>query len=304
MMRNLQMLDYLLAQKNFVTLKEYVDFLNELPETLAEIKHLSDNIARSGHTMLPPPNAEALIETAMVNATHWRTITADVPVLGNVTAQTFEETYGFTQEFRQRTAGVSPKSPVSELDATQFSVVKSRDWYLPPPADVIDVMRELWSRLERCKSGVSRFKEIVRSVGETIHSIFVRFIESIGLPLCQCHDPIPKIEAYYSQGRIGLPGMQFDPSRPYSQQERLGMAREHLARLSELYRRTTGAVNNLSDFCYRLTYILGEAQRDLQTNHPGQTVARANSSLRLVDFSLAEVKAMSDQLLQTMNAVK
>ncbi|WLI11869.1 MULTISPECIES: hypothetical protein [Pseudomonas] len=82
------------------------------------------------------------------------------------------------------------------------------------------------------------------------------------------------------------------------------MAREHLARLSGLYRRTTGVVNNLSDFCYRLTYILGEAQRYLQINHSGQTLGRASSSLRLVDFSLAEVKAMSDQILRTLNAVK
>jgi len=293
------MLDYLLAEKNFVSLKQYIDFLNELPGVLTEIKRLSDNIERSGHFMLQPPNAQILGQAAMANAISWRAITCVVPQLGKLTARVVKDIDSFSQEFRLM-AGDKAKGrlPLSAIDPGQFSVVKSPEWGAAPRNNLIDVMRELYSRLERCQQTVAQFKATVRNVGESIHSIFVRFIESLSLPICTCHGKDMKIEVYYGQGRIGLPGMQFDPDQNYSEQQRLEMAREHVQRLIGLYRRTSSAVNNLSDFCYRLTYVLDVAKKELATSHSTQTVSRAKYSLILVDLSISEVKSMSDQLIQ------
>ncbi|KZN16549.1 MULTISPECIES: hypothetical protein [Pseudomonas] len=293
------MLDYLLAEKNFVSLKQYVDLLNDLPDVLAKIENFSDAFKRSGHSMLQPPNAQALIRSARANAANWQLILCTMPQLGELTARVAMDIDSFSQEFRQMAEdSAKRKLPLSAVDPGQFSVVKSSEWGGAPPADLIDVMRELWSRLERCKQTVAQFKSTIRNVGETVHGIFVRFIESLSLPICVCHGVNTKIEVYYGLGRIGLPNMQYDPDEHYSEQQRLEMARDHFARLVGLYRGTGGAVNNLSDFCYRLTYILDEAGRELATSHPAQTVSRAKYSLSLVDHSILEVKSMSEQLIQ------
>lgn len=293
------MLDYLLAEKNFVSLKQYVDLLNALPDVLAKIENFSDAFKRSGHSMLQPPNAQALIQAARANAANWQLIICTLPQLGALTARVVRDIDSFSQEFRQMAEDrAKRKLPLSAIDPGQFSVVKSPEWGGAPRANLIDVIRELALRLERCRQIAAQFKSTVRSVGETIHSIFVRFIESLSLPICACHGVNTKIEVYYALGRIGLPNMQYDPDEHYSEQQRLEMARDHLERLIGLYRGTGGAVNNLSDFCYRLTYILDEAERELVTSHPTQTVSRAKCSLSLVDHSILEVRSMSEQLIK------
>lgn len=293
------MLDYLLAEKNFVSLKQYVDLLNALPDVLAKIENFSDAFKLSGHSMLQPPNAQALIRTARANAANWQLIICTMPQLGALTARVARDIDSFSQEFRQMAEDhTKRKLPLSAIDPGQFSVVKSPEWGGAPRADLIEVIRELALRLERCRQITAQFKSTVRNVGETIHSVFVRFIESLGLPTCTCHGVNTKIEVYYGLGRIGLPNMQYDPNEDYSEQQRLEMARDHFERLIGLYRSTGGAVNNLSDFCYRLTYILDEAWRELATSHPAQTVSRAKHTFSLVDDSILEVKSMSEQLIQ------
>ncbi|WP_223487856.1 hypothetical protein [Pseudomonas sp. A-RE-19] len=293
------MLDYLLAEKNFVSLKQYVDLLNDLPDVLAKIENFSDAFKRSGHSMLQPPNAQTLIRTARANAANWQLIICTMPQLGELTARVVRDIDSFSQEFRQMAEDrAKRKLPLSAIDPGQFSVVRSPEWGGAPRADVVEVIRELASRLEHCRQMTAQFKSTVRSVGETIHSIFVRFIESLNLPICACHGGNTKIEVYYSLGRMGLPNMQYDPDKSYSEQERLEMARDHFERLIGLYRGTGGAVNNLSDFCYRLTYILDEAGREFAASHPAQTVSRAKYSLSLVDHSILEVKSMSEQLIK------
>ncbi|MHC8301802.1 hypothetical protein [Pseudomonas sp. ZS1P83] len=293
------MLDYLLAEKNFVSLKQYVDLLNALPDVLAKIENFSDAFKRSGHSMLQPPNAQALIQAARANAANWQLIICTMPQLGALAARVVMDIDSFSQEFRQMAEDRAKRNlPLSAIDPGQFSVVKSPGWGGAPRANLIDVIRELALRLERCRQIAAQFKSTVRSVGGTIHSIFVRFIESLSLPICACHGVNTKIEVYYALGRIGLPNMQYDPDEHYSEQQRLEMARDHLERLIGLYRRTGGAVNNLSDFCYRLTYILDEAERELVTSHPAQTVSRAKCSLSLVDHSILEVRSMSEQLIK------
>ncbi|WP_367374147.1 hypothetical protein [Pseudomonas lini] len=293
------MLDYLLAEKNFATLKQYVNFLNELPDALREINRFSDSIARAGHTLLRPPDAQTLIQAGLTNAQCWRAIGITVPVLGNTSARVLQEVSGFISEFKTVVSVTQNRRlPISRIDPQQFTVVKSVGWGNAPCADVIDVMRELDARLEHCQQSVAKFKAQVTTLAESIHGLFVRFIESLSLPLCSCDGPIPKIEAYYTLGRIGLPGMGYNPNQGYSEDQRLEMAKAHIGRLFNLYRQASTAANNLGDFCYRWAYMVEEAKRTLRTSHPHQTMARAKASLPLLTGSLEEVKTMSEQLVQ------
>lgn len=296
------MLDYLLAEKNFATLKQYVGFLNELPKALEAINQFSDSIARSGYTLLPRPNAQALIQVARANAQCWRSIGITVPLLGSISAQVLRDMGSFIREFQAIVSVTQNRRlAISVIDPQQFTVVKSVGWGSASRADVIDVMRELDARLERCQHAVSDFKSQVTSLAESIHSIFVRFIESMTLPL-STEGQMSKIEAYYTLGRIGLPGMGYDPGQPYSEAQRLEMARAHVARLFDLQRRASVAANNLGDFCYRWVYMLDEAKQTLRTHHGHQTMARAKASLPLVMGSLNEVESMSEQLVKMAKA--
>lgn len=298
------MLDYLLAEKNFATLKQYVDFLNELPEALGEINRFSDAIARTGHTLLPPPNAQALSQVALANALCWRAIGITVPLLGNTSARILHDVGSFISEFKAIVSVTQNRRlPISVIDPQQFTVVRSAGWGSAPRADVIDILRELDARLGSCQLAVSDFKSQVTRLAESIHGIFVRFIESLTMPLCSCDGPTPKIEVYYGLGRIGLPGMGYDPGQPYSEEQRQAMARAHVVRLFDLHRCASVAASNLGDFCYRWVYMLDEAKRTLRTHHAHQTMARAKASLPLVIGSLDEVKAMSEQLVQMAKAL-
>lgn len=293
------MLDYLLAEKNFATLKQYVNFLNELPDALREINRFSDSIARAGHTLLRPPDAQALIQAGITNAQCWRTIGITVLELGNTSARVLQEVIGFISEFKTIVSVTQNRRlPISQIDPQQFTVVKSVGWGNAPCANVIDVMRELDTRLEHCQQAVAKFKAQVTILAESIHGLFVRFIESLTMALCSCDGPTPKIEAYYTLGRIGLPGMGYDPNQWYSEEQRLEMARAHIGRLFNLHRQASTAANNLGDFCYRWVYMLEEVKRMLRTSYPQQTMARAKASLPLVTGSLEEVKTMSEQLVR------
>ncbi|EJM73757.1 hypothetical protein [Pseudomonas sp. GM55] len=293
------MLDYLLAEKNFTALKQYVDFLRELPKALEEINRFSDGMARAGHTLLSPPNAPALIQVALANAQCWGAIGITVPLLGNTSARILHDMSSFISEFQAIVSvAQNRRLPISVIDPQQFTVVRSADWGSAPCADVIDVLRELDARLGYCQHAVSDFKAQVTNLAESIHGIFVRFIESLTMPLCSCDGPIPKIEAYYVLGRVGLPGMGYDPGQWYSEEQRQAFARAHVGQLFNLHRRAGVAASNLGDFCFRWVYMLDEARRTLQTHHSNQTMARAKASLPLITDSLSEVDAMSRQLVQ------
>ncbi|MGY2438810.1 hypothetical protein [Pseudomonas sp. SDO52101_S400] len=292
------MLDYLLAEKNFVSLKHYIDLMNALPDVLAQVEKFSASFERSGHQMLRSPDAEALRQVAVANACSWQVILMMLPQLGALTAQTVQDLETFSREFRQMSADpVNRKRPLSQIDPQQFSIVRSPGW-AAPPRDMMDVMREMDARLERCKQSVMQFKETARDVGETVHSIFVRFIECLGLPICACHDVGIKIEVYYALGRLGLPNMQYNPEDQYSEEQRRQIARDHLDRLNGLRRTTGSAVNNLSDFCYRMAYMLNEAGRELGRSFPAQKLETARYSWNLVRESISEVQSMSEQLIE------
>jgi hypothetical protein len=292
------MLDYLLAEKNFASLKQYIVFLNDLPGALGEINRFSDSIARSGYTLLPWPDSQALIQVARGNAVCWQAIGITVPCLGKVSTRVLQDVSGFIREFQAIVSVTENRRlAISVIDPQQFTVVRSAGWGNAPCANVIDVMRELYARLERCQYAVTDFKLQVIKLAVSIHSIFIRFIESLTLPL-STEGPMSKIEAYYTLGRIGLPGMDYDPGQPYSQTQRQEMSRAHMGRLGDLYRQASVAACNLGDFCYRWTYMLDETKRSLATHYPQQTMMRAKASLPMITGSLGDVKSMSDQLLK------
>ena len=292
------MLDYLLEERNFVSLKEYIDFLGDLPPVLKEIQEFSDYYSRQ-HVMLTPPNSRMLVQAAMGNESAWQSIKVALPVMGKLSGSAVLDTRTFIEEFHRLAKTIGDhRSKINSLDIKGFSLTRSSVWGTTPPRDVIDLMRELWNRLSRCESAILSFRSAVTAIGETLHRIFVRFIDSLTLALCSCDGPIPKIEAYYTIRKLGLPGMQYDPELGHSYQARLEQAREHVARLKNMRIRTACAVDNLTDFCYRLQYFLADARSELQANHPMRALSRSGVGLTITEKSLVEVKEMSEQLMK------
>ena len=292
------MLGYLLAEKNFVALKEYVKFLNDLPPALAEINRFSDSIARQGYTLLPRTDTQALIHTARSNAACWRAVGTTVKVLGCYSAKLLLETDVFIKEFRTITSVAQDRRlKLSTINVQRFTAVQSGCWGKAHYHDVVDVVAELISRLGHCQEAVADLKTQVAHLATSIHDIFFRFIDSLTLPL-STESPESKIEAYYVLGRLGLPGMGYDLQTSYSEEQRRTLARAHVAQLLHLHRRCAVASSNLNDFCYRWVLMLEQARRTLRVHYADQPMVQAGVSLPLVGGALTDVKSMSDQLVR------
>lgn len=292
------MLGYLLAEKNFVALREYVKFLNDLPPALAEIDRFSDSIARQGYTLLPRPDTQALIRTARSNAVSWRAAGTTVSVLGGYSAKLLLETDVFIKEFRSiASVAQDRRLKLSTIHVQRFTAVRSGCWGRAPYHDVVDVVAELISRLGKCQEAVTDLKKQIRNLATSLHDIFFRFIDSLTLPL-STEGPDSKIEVYYGLGRVGLPGMGYDAQQPYSQEQRRTLARTHVEQLRHLHRRCAVASSNLNDFCYRWVLMLEQAKRTLRVHYSDQSMFQAGVSLPLVGAVLTDVKSMSDQLVR------
>ncbi|RON65083.1 hypothetical protein [Pseudomonas fluorescens] len=291
------MLEYLLAPKNFAALKQYVKFLQDLPPALQEMIEFTDSFERQRHVMVPPPNVQSLRQAAQISEMCWRTIQVETPSLGSSFAQVLREIFGFIEEFQAIVANVdNRRKTIDTIDPRQFSLVRSPAWGNAPVESIIDVLREMDRRLERYRGLVLNFKTQVTRLAESIHSIFVRFIECLTMPICACDKPTPKIEAYYSLGKIGLPGTTYEPGRLYSQEERIAQSKEHVEFLFNLRRRAASGANNLTDFCYRMSCMLDEAQQMLRSHYPAMTMERAESALPMLKGPLNNVQSMSEQL--------
>ncbi len=289
------MFDFLLDEKNFTSLKEYIDFLNNLPATLDEIGRFSENFRRSGHVLMSPPDAQALAQAAIANENRWREILMVVPSLATTGRQLVSETATFTQEFKQvaqDTAGAAGRVPLHRIDSLRFTPINAGSQGSNRARDIISLMSNLCLRLEQCVTVVARFKTLIVEVSQTIHRIFVRFIDSLALRLCVCDGPVPKIEAYYSLGKIGLPNMSYDADGHYSQEQRLEKAREHLNGLGGVYVRAISAGNNLADFCHRMSHFLSCVKAELQSNDEQRSLRRAKSSLAQIAYPLQELDVM------------
>ncbi|MBH3408832.1 hypothetical protein I5P86_27595 [Pseudomonas glycinae] len=293
------MLEYLLAEKNFAALKQYVKFLQDLPPALQEMTEFSKSFERQGHTMLSPPNIQSLRQAAQTNGACWLAIQQATSLLGSNSARVLHEVFGFIEEFQVIVSNAdNRREAINTIDPRQFSLVRSPVWGNAPAANIIDVLREMDRRLEQYRSTVLNFKKQVSSLAESIHSIFVRFIECLTMPICSCDKPVAKIEVYYGLGKMGLPGTTYVPGRAYSQEERVALSKEHVEFLFNLRRRAASAANNLSDFCFRMTWMLDEAQQMLRSHYPTMTMARAKSTLPMLKGPLNDVQGMSDQLVK------
>lgn len=291
------MLEYLLAEKNFAALKQYVKFLQDLPPALQEMTEFTGIFERQKHIMVPPPNVQSLKQAAQTSEMCWRAIQVAIPALGSHSAQVLREIFAFIEEFQAVVSKAdNRRKTIVTIDPRQFSLVRSPAWGNAPAESIIDVLREMDRRLEQYRGMVLNFKTRVIGLAESIHGIFVRFIECLTMPICTCDKPIPKIEAYYSLGKIGLPGTTYEPGRLYSQEERIAQSKEHVEFLFNLRRRAASAANNLSDFCYRMSCMLDEAQQMLRNHYPAMTMARAKSALPMLQGPLNDVQSMSDQL--------
>jgi len=291
------MFDFLLDEKNFSSLKEYIDFLSGLPDALKEIEQFSDVFRRSGHLLLAPPDAQALTRTAITNKNNWRAIVAVVPSLGAMGRQLVGQISIFVREFEQVARETPTRQSLGNLDPSRFTPVNFGPMGSNRTSDLMQLLGNLVLRLEECATAVARLKALVVDVSQTIHSIFVRFIDTLTLRLCSCHGPDSKIEIYYALGRICLPHMQFDPDAYYSQQQRRAKAREHLEVLRMLYVRATSAGNNIADVCHRMGYFLEQVKVELQVNDRQQSLRRAQTSFAQLAHPLRELDGMAGALV-------
>lgn len=290
------MFDYLLDEKNFSSLNEYIRFLNDLPATLNEIQRFSQSFQRKGHLMMTPPSARLLTQAATANALCWRAIQITVPQLAFASGTVVTQVSTFLDEFREqlrKTHGPARRMALKDIDPRLFTPAGSNSSGTNRPPDVVVIMRSLVQRLEACERASAQFKAQIVQIAQTIHSIFVRFIESLSLRLCICDGPISKIEAYYSLGKFELPGMKYDPQGGHSEQQRMAKAREHLQALSGMYARATSAANNLGDFCHRMNFYLNAVRTELVLNDRQQTMIRANLSLATIVQPIEELRTMS-----------
>ncbi|MCP1421185.1 hypothetical protein J3D47_005428 [Pseudomonas laurylsulfativorans] len=292
------MQNYLLDEDGFDSLKRYIDFLGSLSPALKEITNYTALIARSGHKMLLPPDALLLEKAGQANNLAWQAIKISVPMLGSICRDSIVDARLFIDEFRALTQDEQVlRSKIADIDPMKFTLAKLPGWGAGMPGGVGDLMIEVGRRLAQSETAIKAFEQAVISIGTTLHNIFVRFIESLSIHLCSCHEPITKIESYYAVGKIDLPDMEHDPNRNYSQEERKQNARLYLARLNNIRASAASAVDNLTDFCYRLQYLLALSQSKLTNNHPSSTWARSNALLTMAEGPLLEVSDMSDQLL-------
>lgn len=289
------MLSYVLNEEDFRSIKQYVDFLRDLPPALKVIEAFTDSIRRQGHQMLTPPDAQRLAQAAQGNALAWQAIHLSVPMIGRITADALRDTQLFIEEFRVLYNNAeSGRLRLDGIGVRDFSY----RWNGTPSAHVIGLIRALIDSLQKTEQAILDFHAALTSIGVTLHGVFARFIESLMLDLCSCDKGSPKIEVYYGLGKVGLPGMQYDPQRPYSESERLANAREHMARLKSLRIHAFSAVNNLTDFCAVLRHYLAEAQLELQAIESAHTLVRTNVKLALVGASLVDVQPMIERLMK------
>lgn len=301
------MFSFLLDEKDFSSLREYMNFLHDLPATLAEIKRFSDTFQRSGHVLMTPPNAQALTQAAIANEGRWRTIAMVVPSLGMMGRQLVEQTSTFLRELEQvaqQITGPANRQPLRAVDPLRFTPINTASQGTNRPPDVLHLINNLCLRLDQCAKVAAHFKQLITEVTQTVHSIFVRFIESLALRLCVCDGPVSKIEAYYSLGRMGLPNMQYDPGGHYSQAQRQDKAREHLRKLGGLYARAISAGNNFADFCHRLNHFLTCIRSELGANDQHRSLRRARSSLAQVVYPLEELGQMVEALVAMSSRLK
>ncbi|MCP1499610.1 hypothetical protein J2Y86_004317 [Pseudomonas migulae] len=295
------MFDYLLNEKNFSSLNEYTRFLNDLPATLNEIQRFSKSFQSQGHVMMTPPSASLLTQAATMNALCWRAVQITVPQLAFASGRVVTQVSTLLEEFREelrKASGPARRMALQDIDPRRFTPAGSNSAGTNRPRDVVVIMRNLVQQLEGCERASAQFKSQIVQIAQTIHSIFVRFIESLSMRLCICDGPVSKIEAYYSLGHFGLPVMHYDPQAGYSLEQRLEKAREHLQALFGMYAQATSAANNLGDFCHRMNFYLNVVKTELLFNDGHQTLARANLSLATIVQPIEELRTMSNGLLR------
>ncbi|MDO7899889.1 hypothetical protein [Pseudomonas citrulli] len=290
------MVDFLLDEKHFSALGEYIGFLSDLPDSLAEIERFSSVFRRSGHVLLAPPDVQALTRAATDNESRWKAIACVVPSLGFTVHQVVEQTARFVAQFEQvaeQAMGAVDRPLLGCLDPSRFTPVNVGAHGSNRTASVMQLIDNLGQRLGECATAVERLKALIVSVSQTIHSLFVRFIDSLTLRLCTCHGPDPKIEIYYALGWGNLPGMRYDPGVPHTQAQRRALAQAHLKALNGLYVRSTSAANNIADLCHRLGYFLMQVKLELHTNGRQQSLRRARASFAQLAYPLAQLREMA-----------
>lgn len=294
------MLDFLLNEKDFLALKEYMIFLADLPESLVEINKMSGEFESSGHVLLSPPDAQSLSLAVTANAHIWRTIIRIVPALGIMGCQLVEQASTFVREFKQVTQEPPCSTRCKLLKDFDFQRFTSNDAGLQgahEPLDVVQLMGNLCLRLDQCVYTAAHFKLLICEILQTVHSVFMRFIESLALRVCTCHPPVPKIEMYYRLGRIALPNMQYHLDGFYTQTQRVEKAREHLRAMDGLYVRTISAGNNISDLCGRMAFFSKHIKAELESNDLQRSIRRARSSLSHIAYPLEELQVMANALV-------
>jgi len=289
------MYQFLLAEKHFKSLKDYVGFLRALPATLLQIQRFSERWQRQGHVLTSAPDAERLKVLASFSTGYLENLENNISDLGKACNESLSYISTFTEECREiarETPGKGRSLPISDIDFKRFSLSASQWWIWFPPTDVKGLTHELYFRLGRTTSAVLDLKSVPRELNLDIHNVFARFVRSLTLQACQCHTQYSRIEAYYIVGGVTLPGMKASSGAS----DAVARSKVHVRELFALYTAASSAINNLNDFFYAIRAFLASAERELLAVKPSMKLSQLISSLAVTGHILSEVKMMTEQM--------
>ncbi|SEE02115.1 hypothetical protein SAMN04490194_0740 [Pseudomonas migulae] len=295
------MYEFLLAQRHFVALKKYFDFLRVLPATLDQLKRHSDNLQRQGHVLTTLPDAERLKVLASFSYGYLERLEADISALGKVCNENLSYIAEFADESRKIAAQTSHGGrhlSISAVDFKRFSLSRSQWWIWFPPKDVKGLTHELYFRLSRTTSALLDFKAVPKELNLDIHNVFERFFRSLTLKPCECHSHYSRIETWYVESGSSLPGMRNSASPGSSVQARRTRSNEHLRELFAIKTDACSAVHNLNDFLFAMRSFLRVAENELLAVKPTMKLSHLNCALAQIEHVLREVKSMADRMQQ------
>ncbi|MGF6282664.1 hypothetical protein ABH912_003197 [Pseudomonas sp. BT76 TE3572] len=295
------MYEFLLAEKHFVSLKNYFKFLQALPVTFNQYKSFSESLQRQGHVLTTLPDTQRLTVLASFSTGYLDQLARNIAKAGKICDENLIYLSDFIQECRVL-AKESPRNgrgiTLRELDFKRFSLSRSPWWIWVPPTDVKGLTHELYFRLNRATSAIMELKAVPLELNLDIHTVFSRFVRSWTLKSCQCHSHYSRIEAWYVEGGFSLSGMKTPPAIGGFRGASLAQSKEHLRELVAVYTDASSAINNLSDFLYAMCGFSSTAEKELLAVKPTMKLSQLISSLAQVEYVLKEFVTMRHQIQQ------
>ncbi|EJM58732.1 hypothetical protein PMI29_04466 [Pseudomonas sp. GM49] len=292
------MYEFLLERRHFDYLKDYFDFLGDLPEALEKFVRLISLYVGDGNVMTTSDinKLRALLSSSR---DYIQKFDGDISVLDTGLLDTLSIFSTFTDEC-EAIASISPEKrylQIKYLDLKQFCLPVSQGWKCHFPSGAVCALTDGFStRLYLFGIKVSDLKFSIKKLHEGIHSIFVRFVRCLHRRMSCCNN-FSYLERCYLFGWGGFRGaFAFIPYE--SRDARAAQARQHLREISLIYTAASSAINNLNDFFFAMLRFIEMAQQELVSIRETMKLSQLLLILSEVSDRLQEVHGMIRTLQQ------